>query len=335
MNNKKLLVTGSAGYIGGTFVYEALKKGFSIIGIDNFSNSNISTTNFFKKKYPKQFKFFEIDIRDRAKLNTVFKENKNTHSIMHFAALKSVSDSEEKFDLYWENNVFGTKNVLEVMKENEIKNIIFSSSAAIYGEQNEQPIPEDSKPNPKSKYALTKLESEKLISRFADKGILKAISLRYFNPVGSHKDSFIFEDFNYSSNLMSEILKVASMKKQALDIYGTDYPTNDGTAERDFIHIEDLIDGHFAALEKITHIKNYEVINLGTGLGVSVLEMVNTFKEINKLNFEVNFIERRKGDICVSFACVERAKEILDWESSYNLKKMCKDAWKVIQNEAK
>ena len=331
----KIIVTGCAGYIGGTFCYEALKKGLEVIGIDNFSNSNGKLINYFLENYPNNFNFIESDIRDRLQMNEIFNSYKDVECIIHFAALKSVPESEEFYDLYWQNNVEGTENILELMKITGIQNIIFSSSAAIYGEQKNQPINEKAKPNPISNYALTKFESEKRIKRFVSNGLINAVSLRYFNPVAAHSDYLVYEDYRNSNNLMSMILKAATKEIESLKIYGNDYLTYDGTAERDFIHIQDLINGHFFALDKIGTYNNYHEINLGTGSSVSVLEMVETFKRVNKVKFKIDFANRRKGDVSINYAQVDKAKEFLGWQSSYNLEKMCKDAWEVIQNELK
>ncbi len=331
--NERILVTGAAGFIGGTFTYEALKKGYKVVGIDNFCNSDEAIVAYFLRNNPDQFKFIELDLQNQTELNSIFKQLKNIDCVMHFAALKSVPESEEKFDLYWKNNVEGTKNLLKVMEINEIKNIIFSSSAAIYGEQEIQPINEEAEKQPVSNYALTKLESENHIKDYALNGIINAISLRYFNPVASHEDYVIYEDYTKSNNLMSVILQAANKKIDALKIYGNDYPTNDGTAERDFIHISDLIDGHFFALEKIGTLENYIEINLGTGASISVSEMIQTFKKVNNIDFQVDFAARRKGDVSINYAKVDRARELLGWQSSHNLEKMCKDAWEGIQND--
>ena len=335
MKQNKLLVTGVAGYIGSIFTYEALKKGYEVVGIDNFSNSDDAIVDDFLRNYADQFKFIELDLQSKAELNSALRQHKNIDCVLHFAALKSVPESEEKFDLYWKNNVEGTKSLLEAIENNEIKNIIFSSSAAIYGEQEIQPINEEAQTKPVSNYALTKLESENHIKNYASNGIINAISLRYFNPVASHEDYVIYEDYTKSNNLMSVILQAAKKKIDVLKIYGNDYPTTDGTAERDFIHISDLIDGHFFALEKIGALENYIEINLGTGVSVSVLEMVNAFKKVNKIDFQVDFAARRKGDVSINYAEVDKAREVLGWQSSHNLEKMCKDAWEAIQNECK
>ena len=336
MKKNKLLVTGVAGYIGSTFTYEALKKGHEIIGIDNFSNSDDAIVTYFLNEYPDQFEFTELDLQNKAELNSILRQHVfNIDCVMHFAALKSVPESEEKFDLYWKNNVGGTKSLLEAIEINGIKNLIFSSSAAIYGEQEIQPINEEAKTKPVSNYALTKLESEKNIKNYASNGIINAISLRYFNPVASHQDYVIHEDYTKSNNLMSVILQAAKKKIDVLKINGNDYPTTDGTAERDFIHISDLIDGHFFALEKIGILENYIEINLGTGNSVSVLEMVKAFKKVNKIDFQVEFAARRKGDVSINYAEVDKAREVLGWQSSHNLEKMCKDAWEAIQNDYK
>ena len=335
MKKNKLLVTGVAGYIGSTFTHEALKKGYTVVGIDNFCNSDDAIVDNFLQNHADQFEFIELDLQKKAELNSVIRQHKNIDCVLHFAALKSVPESEEKFDLYWKNNVEGTKNLLEAIEINGIKNIIFSSSAAIYGEQEIQPINEEAQKKPVSNYALTKLESENHIKDYASNGIINAISLRYFNPVASHEDYVIYEDYTKSNNLMSVILQVAKKKIDVLKIYGNDYPTTDGTAERDFIHISDLIDGHFFALEKIGALENYIEINLGTGVSVSVLEMVKAFKKVNKIDFQVDFAARRKGDVSINYAEVDKAREVLGWKSSHNLEKMCKDAWEAIQNECK
>ena len=335
MKKNNLLVTGVAGYIGSTFSYEALKRGHKIFGIDNFSNSNDAVVSYFLREYPDQFEFIEIDLQNKAELNSALRQHKNIDCVLHFAALKSVPESEEKFDLYWNNNVEGTKNLLEAIEIIGIKNIIFSSSAAIYGEHEIQPINEEAKTKPVSNYALTKLESENHIKKYAADGIINAISLRYFNPVASHEDYVIYEDYTKSNNLMSVILQAAKKKIDVLKINGNDYPTTDGTAERDFIHISDLIDGHFFALEKIEILENYIEINLGTGKSVSVLEMVEAFKKVNKIDFKVEFAARRKGDVSINYAEVDKAREVLGWQSSHNLEKMCKDAWEAIQDDCK
>jgi len=331
MIKNKLLVTGVAGYIGSTFTYEALKKGYEVVGVDNFCNSDDAIVDNFLRNHADQFEFIELDLQNKAELNSVLRQHKNIDCVLHFAALKSVPESEEKFDLYWKNNVEGTKSLLEAIEINGIKNIIFSSSAAIYGEQDIQPINEEAEPKPISNYALTKHQSETDIEDYALNGIINAISLRYFNPVASHEDYVIYEDYTKSNNLMSVILQVAKKKIDLLKIYGNDYPTKDGTAERDFIHISDLIDGHFFALEKIGTLENYIEINLGTGKSVSVLEMVKTFKKVNKIDFQVEFAARRKGDVSINYAEVYKAREVLGWQSSHNLEKMCKDAWEAVQ----
>ncbi|MFL2487579.1 MAG: UDP-glucose 4-epimerase GalE [Gammaproteobacteria bacterium] len=331
MKKNKLLVTGVAGYIGSTFTYEALKKGHEVVGVDNFCNSDDAIVNNFLRNYADQFEFIELDLQNKAELNSVLRQHKNIDCVLHFAALKSVPESEEKFDLYWKNNVEGTKILLEAIEIHGIKNIIFSSSAAIYGEQEIQPINEEAQTKPVSNYALTKLESEKHIKNYASNGIINAISLRYFNPVASHEDYVIHEDYTKSNNLMSVILQAANKKIDVLKIYGNDYPTKDGTAERDFIHISDLIDGHFCALDKIGKLENYTEINLGTGVSISVLDMVQTFKKVNKIEFQVEFASRRKGDVSINYAEVDKARDVLGWQSSHNLEKMCKDAWEAVQ----
>lgn len=327
----KILVTGSAGYIGSTFVNEALKRNYTVVGIDNYSNSNSDITDYFSESYPENFSFHNLDIRDSSTIKKMINMEQEINTLIHFAALKSVEESTKKPDLYWNNNVLGTIKLLEAIKNSGIKNIIFSSSASVYGDQEKQPVNEALNPKPTSKYAETKLECEEVVKNFCMGKETKAISLRYFNPVASHSDFLIYEDYNNSNNLMSIILQAAKKTISTIKIFGNDYATRDGTGERDFIHIQDLIDGHFAALEKINSIKNYHVINLGTGKGATVFEVIHTFEKVNNTKFEIEIAKRRCGDIEKNFADVSKAKQVLNWQSRYNLEKMCKDAWEAIQ----
>lgn len=328
----KILVTGCAGYIGGTFAYEALKKGYKVIGLDNFSNSNKKNINNIKKAFPKNFTFFEIDLLDN-NLIKKFKKHTDINSVFHFAALKSVPESEKNPDLYVKNNVEGTKKLLSLMQILSIKRIIFSSSAAVYGNQEIQPIKETAALNPKSVYAQTKKLSEELIEKQAQIDNLKAISLRYFNPIGTHEDYVITDNFEgINGNIMAMLIRVATGLEEKLNIYGDDYPTADGTGERDYIHINDIIDGHFKALEKLELIDEYEVYNLGTGSYASVFELIQTLENVNGLKINYKITSRRAGDIATSYADPSKANAELNWEARYNLETMCKDAWEALKN---
>ena len=328
----KILVTGCAGYIGGTFAYEALKKGYKVIGLDNFSNSNKKNINNIKKAFPKNFTFFEIDLLDN-NLIKKFKKHTDINSVFHFAALKSVPESEKNPDLYVKNNVEGTKKLLSLMQILSIKRIIFSSSAAVYGNQEIQPIKETAALDPKSVYAQTKKLSEELIEKQAQIDNLKAISLRYFNPIGTHEDYVITDNFEgINGNIMAMLIRVATGLEEKLNIYGDDYPTADGTGERDYIHINDIIDGHFKALEKLELIDEYEVYNLGTGSYASVFELIQTLENVNGLKINYKITSRRAGDIATSYADPSKANAELNWEARYNLETMCKDAWEALKN---
>ena len=332
MENKTILITGAAGYIGGTFTYEALKRGYRVIGLDNFSNSNKQNIIRIKKTYPKRFTFYEIDLLDD---NLIKKLKKHTviHCVFHFAALKSVPESEKTPDLYIKNNVEGTKKLLSLVQENSIKRIIFSSSAAVYGNQEIQPIKETAALSPKSVYAQTKKISEDLIEKQAQPDKLKAISLRYFNPIGAHEDCVITDTFEgINGNIMSMLIRVAIGLEEKFNIFGNDYPTADGTGERDYIHINDIVDGHFKALEKLESIDEYEVYNLGTGSYASVLELIQTLERVNGLKIDYKITSRRPGDLARSYADPSKANAELNWEARYNLETMCKDAWEAIKN---
>ena len=219
------------------------------------------------------------------------------------------------------------------MNSNNYKNIIFSSSAAVYGEQKTQPIEESAQLNPQSFYASTKMACENLLEKYSNTTEINSICLRYFNPVGCHDGKVIKENFYKSGNLMSEILKASTENISVLEIYGNDYDTKDGTCERDFIHIQDLVDGHFSALKNIKELSGFSVINLGTGRSCSVLNLINIFKKENDVDFKLKYLKRRSGDISSSFADVKKAKNILNWQSKYSLEDMCKDAWYPIKNE--
>tara|TARA_B100000963_G_scaffold281082_1_gene249545 strand:- start:703 stop:1698 length:996 start_codon:yes stop_codon:yes gene_type:complete len=329
----KLIISGCAGYIGATFTYEALKKGYSVIGIDNLSNSNLNNINKIKKIHRNNFTFLNENISNINSLASKIEKNNPIDAAIHFAALKNVSDSQKQPKKYYENNVIGTQNFIKLAKIKNIKKFIFSSSAAVYGEQEIQPLTEDHIPCPKSVYAETKLECEKIIQENADKGFFKAISLRYFNPIAAHKDLIITEDFGASETIISEIIKVALGKKESLEIFGNDYDTKDGTCERDFIHMQDLINGHISALEMIDNVSSHCVLNLGTGKSTSILSLIKKFKRLTNVSLKFNFSKKRQGDISKNFADVVKVKKFLSWQSRYNLEDMCIDSWKAVQNE--
>ena len=329
---EKILVTGAAGFIGGTFTYEALKKGYRVHGIDNFSNSTDKNIRIFNTKFSENFTFSQIDLaNDISELREIFEKFKPSIAI-HFAGLKAVGESEEKPDLYWRNNVDSTKNILQCL--NSKISLIFSSSATVYGDNPQQPLTEKSPISPSSVYGKTKVASEDLITELSLSKDIKSICLRYFNPIGSHKDHKVVEDYtNKPNNLMPRLIQTVKNNTNSINIFGTDYSTKDGTGERDYIHIQDLVDGHIQAMNKIRDLKNNNFYNLGTGNPVSVLELVDTFNSVNDLTVKKNFIERRKGDVEVCFADPAKAYNELDWKAKLTLEEMCRDSWTAVEND--
>ncbi len=322
---KNIVITGCAGYIGGTFLYEALKKGFNVLGMDNFSNSKPETIELIKEKY-NSFKFIELDISsDREVLENALNEF-DYECIIHFAALKSVSDSETNPHLYWKNNVDATLNLLELTKSDT--SFIFSSSATIYGDAKIQPIDENAIIQTASTYGSTKVASELLLDDFCRSKKIRGISLRYFNPVGAHADKCIVEDFkNKPSNLMPRLIAAVKNKTNKIDVYGNDYNTCDGTGERDYIHISDLVQGHFCAIEKAKKINGHKKYNLGTGKQTSVIQLIEAFNKVNSTNIKYQIKPRRNGDVAVSYADPSLANTELSWKTNFDIYDMCKDAW--------
>ncbi len=322
----KILITGVAGYIGGTFAYEMLKKGFQIHGLDNFSNSSDKYIRIFKKKFPHNFKFKKIDLSKEKKLLQEIVNDFDPSATFHFAGLKAVLESQNNPEHYKKNNIKSTLNLLESLKP--YSSLVFSSSATVYGRNNPLPLTEKSTLSASSVYGETKIISEELITDYSIRKGLKSICLRYFNPVGCHKDFIVKEDFNENpSNLMPRLIQTVKNNENVISIYGKDYKTEDGTAERDYIHIIDLIDGHFKALERLKNIKKTEFYNLGTGKPISVKKLVNTFNSVNNLNVLKKYVGRRDGDVEISFSDPSAAFEKLNWKARYNLKQMCKDSW--------
>ena len=330
MKKNKILVTGAAGYIGGTFTYEVLKKGFEVYGIDNFINSDRSNIDTFLREFPAVFGFSEIDLANEvSELKTVLDEF-NPDFIVHFAGLKSVGESEEKPDLYMNNNVGSTRNLLENMNSETF--FIFSSSATVYGNNPNQPLTEASSVEATSVYGQSKIECENLIKDYAFNKGVKSVCLRYFNPVGSHQEFIVVEDYlNQPNNLMPKLIECVKNGKNTINVYGNDYETKDGTGERDYIHIIDLVEGHIAAMEKVQKIENIDFFNLGTGQSTSVIELISTFNKTNKQSIKINFVDRRKGDVAICYSNPLKAHSELDWRANLSLERMCKDSWEATQ----
>lgn len=328
-----ILVTGGAGYIGGTFAYEALKNNHNVLALDNFSNSKPEQIKKLKSIFNKNFSFNEIDLSIQSnELSECLKEFK-PDVVVHFAGLKAVGESQSNPIKYWDNNVVSSINLLKAMAENCIKKLIFSSSATVYGDSKLQPIPETADIKSMSVYGSTKIVIERMFSEAASIGKIDVVSLRYFNPVGAHKEKIIFENpFDFPNNLMPRIIRVALGIDEKLEIYGDDYETKDGSGERDYIHILDLINGHFSAINYILEHNGESVFNLGTGTSTSVFELIKTFESVNSLKIPYKISKRRAGDVARCFADPSLALKKLNWQTEYNLSEMCMDAWLGVKD---
>lgn len=330
-----ILVTGGAGYIGSHTVVELLNNNENLILIDNFYNSKRKVLDNIKKITNKDFKFYEMDYTDIDMLEKVFQEN-TIDAVFHFAGYKAVKESVEKPIEYYRNNVSGTLNLLNVMKKYNVKKIIFSSSATVYGTPKTLPIKEtDEVGNTTNPYGTSKLFIEQILNDLYTSDNTWSIAiLRYFNPVGAHSSGLIGEEPNgIPNNLMPYILKVATKEKPKLYVYGNDYNTKDGTGVRDYIHVIDLAKGHIKALDKLNKEKQgIYTYNLGTGKGYSVLEMIKTFEKVTnqKINYEIT--KRRPGDVAECYADPSKAQKELNFTCEKNLEDMCKDAWNFIKN---
>ena len=332
-----VLVTGGCGYIGSHTIVELLNNGYNVISIDDFSNSKPNVLDKIKKITGKDIKFYELNICDKEKLRQVFEQNQ-IDAVIHFAGYKAVGESVKKPLMYYRNNLDSTLTLLETMNEFNVKKIVFSSSATVYGDPEELPIKENAKLTTTNPYGATKLYIEGILKDlFASDNDYSIAILRYFNPVGAHQSGLLGEDPNgIPNNLMPYIMKVAKKELPELSIYGNDYDTIDGTGVRDYIHVVDLAQGHLKALEYIDKHKGVDCYNLGTGHGYSVLQMVETFTKVNKVMVPYKIVARRDGDIACCYADTEYAKKKLNWEAKYDLTDMVKSAYNyVVKNNEK
>ena len=332
-----ILVTGGTGYIGSHTCVELIKAGHDVVIVDNLCNSKIEVLDYIKEITGYTCKFYECDILDREGLQKVFTENK-IDSVIHFAGLKAVGESCAKPLMYYRNNISGTVILCEVMAEFGVKSIVFSSSATVYGIPKEVPLKEDFPLSTTNPYGSTKLMIEGILKDLYNADNEWDITvLRYFNPIGAHESGLIGEDPNgIPNNLMPYITKVASKQLPCLGVFGNDYPTPDGTGIRDYIHVVDLADGHVKAID---HMDGYQVFNLGTGVGYSVLDLVNAFIKVNGVNVPYEIKARRPGDIAENFADATKAKEILGWTAKYGVEDMCRSSWnftvKALERKSK
>lgn len=324
----KILVTGGAGYIGSHTVLLLLENGYDVVVVDNLCNSSVESLNRVMDITGKKVDFYECDICDKKGLEKVFLENEIS-SVIHFAGLKAVGESVAIPLKYYHNNLTGTFVLLEVMIKYNVKKIVFSSSATVYGDPKTVPITEDMPLSATNPYGRTKLFLEQILTDIANADKDFSVSLlRYFNPVGAHKSGKIGEDpKGIPNNLMPYITQVASGKLEKLSIYGSDYNTPDGTGVRDYIHVMDLALGHIKAIEYISDKKGVFVHNLGTGTGYSVLDIVKAFVEANGCEIPYVLTDRRPGDIAVCYADPKKAKDELGWTSTNGIVDMCRDSW--------
>ena len=328
----KILVTGGAGYIGTHTCIALHEAGYEIVVYDNLSNSSREAINRVSALIGQPIEFIEGDIRDAEMLRQVFSSH-HFFGVIHFAGLKAVGESVAKPLLYYNNNVSGTITLLEVMAEYDVKNLVFSSSATVYGDPETLPIDENSKRSCTNPYGQSKLTVEHILEDLAvSDDSWNLIPLRYFNPVGAHPSGQIGEDPNdIPNNLMPYISQVAVGKLAKLNIFGNDYPTTDGTGVRDFIHVTDLAQGHVAALnylEQQVAPVGFLPINLGTGKGTSVLELVTAFSNVSGQSIPYQFAERRAGDIASCYASADKAKNLLEWQAKLSITEMCQDSWR-------
>lgn len=327
----KILVTGGLGYIGSHVVVELLKKGSEVVIIDDLSNSRESVLDGIEKITNQRPTWENVDIRDKEGLKNFFTKYHNFDGVIHFAASKSVGESVSNPMLYYQNNVVGLINLVEACLENKLDNFIFSSSCTVYGEPNSLPINESEPLKPASSpYGATKQMGEEILKDVAKANNLKTIFLRYFNPVGAHPSALIGElPLDTPQNLVPFVTQTAAGVHEKLTVFGDDYDTPDGSCIRDYIHVQDLADAHIAALNYLRESKEpYEVFNIGTGQGSSVLELIHSFKEVTGVNVPYEIGGRREGDLPNIYANSEKAVNKLNWKAKLDMKQALADAWR-------
>ena len=323
-----ILVTGGAGYIGSHTVVELLNMGKDVVIVDNLSNSSILVLDRIKEITGKRPKFYQIDISNKELLRNVFEKEK-IEAVIHFAGFKAVGESVKYPVMYYENNIMSTLSLIEIMTEYDVKKIVFSSSATVYGINNPSPLVEEMPTSATNPYGYTKVMLEQILKdvHVADSDWSIAL-LRYFNPIGAHESGMIGENpLGIPNNLMPFIAQVAVGKRQELSVFGNDYDTVDGTGVRDYIHVVDLAFGHIKALEKISESKKVHIYNLGSGVGTSVLELIKTFEVENKIQIPYKIVPRRAGDVAICFANADKALNELNWKTTKTIADMCRDTW--------
>lgn len=326
---EKILVTGGAGFIGSHTVIELLDAGHEVVVVDNLVNSSSKSLEVVEHITGKKIPFYQEDIRDEDILFSIFEKEKPT-GVIHFAALKAVGESTQIPLQYYDNNIGGLLSLLKVMEQVQCKNLIFSSSATVYGDPHTVPILEDFPLSVTNPYGRTKLMTEEIL-----KDLYKADStwnivlLRYFNPIGAHTSGDLGENPNgIPNNLLPYVTQVAVGKLKEVQVFGNDYPTPDGTGVRDYIHVMDLARGHVAAMKKLAPNSGLNIYNLGTGQGYSVLEFITNMENVVGHQIPYRIVSRRPGDIASCYADPSKAKEELGWQAAFSIKEMCQDAWR-------
>ena len=324
-----ILVTGGTGYIGSHTGVELLNAGYDVVIMDNLYNSSEEVLKRIEKITGKKAKFYKVDLLDKDGIRTIFKEN-TIDAVIHFAGYKAVGESVQIPLTYYQNNVAGSLNLYEVMNEYNVKKIVFSSSACVYGAPKSVPIKEDFEIHTTNPYGATKVMNEMILQDvYTSDNDWGVLLLRYFNPIGAHKSGLLGEVPNgIPNNLVPYIARVANGQLEYLRVWGDDYPTPDGTGVRDYIHVVDLAKGHIKAVEYALSHKGVEKINLGTGKGYSVLEVLHAYEHACGKDLAYKIMDRRPGDIAECYADTEKAEKVLGWKAQYGIEEMCEDSWK-------
>ncbi len=328
---KKVMVTGGAGFIGSHVCVELLGRGDDVVIVDNLVNASARAVDAVESVTGREVAFHELDLRDGAGLAKVFAE-RDIDAVVHCAGLKAVGESVREPLAYWDCNVGGTISLLEAMDGAGVRDLVFSSSATVYAEDAPRPLDEDAPLGPTNPYGQTKLVIERLLDDVAPAGDWRFLSLRYFNPVGAHASGELGEDpRGEPNNLMPRLLHFARDERPAITIYGDDWPTEDGTGVRDYLHVVDLAVGHLAAIDALVDLPGHTAVNLGTGNGVSVLQLVAAVERASGVTFERQLVDRRPGDVATSFASVGRAAELFDWRAERGIDEMAADSWRWFE----
>ncbi|MDI9338672.1 MAG: UDP-glucose 4-epimerase GalE [Alphaproteobacteria bacterium] len=333
---KKILVTGGLGFIGSHTTIELIASGYDVVIVDDLSNSELFILDNITKIAGVKPNFYQVDVCDTEKLNNIFLKEKNIAAVIHFAASKSVGESVQYPLKYYRNNLLSLINLLECMQQFQISNIVFSSSCTVYGQPDVLPVTEATPFKPAlSAYGSTKQMGEDILEKTTATGHIKAISLRYFNPVGAHESALLGElPVGVPNNIMPFITQTAIGKREKITVFGNDYNTPDGTCIRDYIHVVDLAKAHVISCYRLLQNKsseNCEVFNIGTGNGISVLELINAFEKYNNLKLNYIIGNRRPGDSEKIYANASKSKEILGWQTQKNIDDMVRDAWRWEQ----